>query len=396
MSLSSSVVAEGGQKLAEQLRQRAVPDEQIDRMLASGYYLCTASLYGMGDSVLCVADSFYGSKWGIGLTPIDQFLNGTTPLGLFPLRVPTYTVGSLLDINLILASERHARFHKAGRLTFRGQSREYHARRQYPNPAMANNGLERLIIPSFWRKFRDNWSKRFEASVPPSIFTTMYGDELIYHGIPEWQTLAERNFRRYGIHTMSDLEDFPDSESREYGRRWRAFKITGSMNSELPLVEQHYGIDTVGLDVTFDVSVATFFAANRFVSRAEDRTAHYHPPSPGGHTGVLYGFVFRDPSLRREEELVRSIPIFDHIQPVRPIRQQCALPFFHALNLNEATCDLDFVMYLSPDFDPAGLPDQRHLFPGRTDDPFYDAALAVRAKDSECGLYNHFVEYRFE
>lgn len=398
LSGSSSVIAERGQELAEQLRLRAVPSEQIDRMLASGYYLRTISMYGMGESIRCVADSFYGSKWLVGLTPIDEFLSGATHPGpfLIPSAVRTYTVGSLAEIESILANERHAKFHQAGRLSFRGQSREYHVRRPFPNPVLALNGAERLIIPSFWRRFRDGWSKRFDATVPPSIFTTIYGDDLIYYGIPDWQTLAERNVKRYGLHTMSDLEDFPDVDSREYGRRWQKFKVAGSMRMELPLVEQHYGIDTAGLDVTFDVGVAAFFAANRFVTRAEDGTAHFLLPPPGGHTGVLYGFVFRDPPLRREEELVREIPIFDHIRPLRPIHQQCALPFFHALNLNEAACDLDFVMHLTPDFDPSGLPEQRHLFPSRADDPFYDAALAVRQKFSECGPYNQFIEYRFD
>jgi hypothetical protein len=164
---------------------------------------------------------------------------------------------------------------------------------------------------------------------------------------------------------------------------------------ELPLVEQHYGIETVGLDVTFDVGVATFFAANRFITR-DDGTAHYLLPPPGGHTGVLYGFVFIDPRLELEEEVVREIPIFDHIPPVRPIRQQCALPFFHALNFNEAACDLDFVMHLAPNFDSSGLPDQRQLFPSAADDPFYDAVLAIRRNVSESSHYRQFVDYRFE
>jgi hypothetical protein len=36
-NVARSLIAEGGQQLAEELHRRAVADEQIERMLASGY-----------------------------------------------------------------------------------------------------------------------------------------------------------------------------------------------------------------------------------------------------------------------------------------------------------------------------------------------------------------------
>jgi hypothetical protein len=88
---------------------------------------------------------------------------------------------------------------------------------------------------------------------------------------------------------MSDLGDFDDPESREYGRRWRLHKVM--QPGELILVEPHYGIDTCGLDVTVDLGVALFFASNRF-SRRSNGKAYYEPIQAGEHQGVCYAFVF--------------------------------------------------------------------------------------------------------
>jgi FRG domain-containing protein len=192
---------------------------------------------------------------------------------------------------------------------------------------------------------------------------------------------------------MSDLEDLPDSDSQRYGRRWRKIKLEGIMSRDLPIVEQHYGIDTCGLDVTFDPSVACFFATHKFHQR-DDGTAYYKVVEDDDHCGVLYGFVFRDPKLTKTSELVESLPLFDHIQPTRPQRQKCALPFFHSHSINEAVCDLDFVMYISKGFDISGLPSAQELFPGVSDDEFYRAALEIKAELNNGGIYEQFIEYK--
>jgi hypothetical protein len=193
---------------------------------------------------------------------------------------------------------------------------------------------------------------------------------------------------------MSELEDFPDPESQEYGRRWRRSKVEGTANRDLPLVEQHYGIDTCGLDVTFDFRVATFFATNKFRYR-DDGTAFYEHVDGGLHTGVVYGFVFRDPPLKKTAELVTEVASFNHIPPTRPVKQQCALPFFHSYNMNEAVCDLDFVMYLDPNFDRTAMLDVESLFPSRDDDPFYGAVLDLKSRYPSLEPFSRLVEYRW-
>jgi len=85
------------------------------------------------------------------------------------------------------------------------------------------------VIPSFWRQFQTSWNYRFEDTYI-SIFQTWDWDEIIYHGIKDWERLAEINYERYGLHSMSDLETFPDPESREYYQRYLSFKLRRGNN----------------------------------------------------------------------------------------------------------------------------------------------------------------------
>lgn len=387
--IKMKMIKEKQDRLADVLHLRGVGSEDISNLIASGYFYAEVSLYGSGVPEPCLSDSFYGSKWFSGFIPIDQFLDEKLPEP----NIPTYEVHSLNQIKEILNTDRHSRYHNSGRLSFRGQTKEYFTKRPYPHPTKAIDGAERLVIPSFWRQFSDDWMKRFDATEPRSIFTTTFADELIYYGIFDWRNLPQKNYERYGVHTMSDLEDFPDAESQEYGRRWRQFKVEGLYHSDLPMAEQHYGIDTCGLDITFDVAVAAFFASNKF-KRREGGVADYETIADNTHQGVIYGFVFTDPPLKKTSEMVKELNVFNHIPPIRPLRQKCALPFFHATNMNEAICDLDFIMYLSPTFDSSDLPLSTDLFPDRKEDPFYEAILEVKRLSNGAYPYSEFVEYQ--
>lgn len=234
-----------------------------------------------------------------------------------------------------------------------------------------------------------DWKNR-PARTPTSIFTTIFADNLIYRGIPDWENLADRNYARYGPHTMSDLEEFPDADSQEYARRYYRHKIDGPSDPEFPLLEQHYGMDTHGLDVTFDLATALFFATHKFTTHG-DGTATYEPVPRGNHKGVVYSLVFEDPPLRRAEWMVREIDSFSHIPPKRPIMQQCALPYFDTYSINEAPRDTHATLELDADFDTAGLPTFDSLFPSPEKDPFYDALLEMKSKSDS---FNKVVEYR--
>lgn len=364
-----------------------IDEATADRLAKSGYWSNDPASSPSSDSEPWIADSFYGSKLDLGLSSVSNFFSPPS----WKVAPPEYEVSSLREIQEVL--ERPENACHLGGMSFRGQTREYFTKRPYPNPIAETDGQEKLIIPGYWRKFSDSWNDRFDAPAYQSIFLTVLGDALIYHGIPNWQTLAERNFERYGPHSMSDLEDFPDPESREYGRRWRTIKVAGIINPDLPIVEQHYGIETIGLDVSFDISVGAFFATKKFTWH-DDGTAFYAEIPPGDHQGVIYCFVFRDPPLTRTEDLTRKIATFDHIEPTRPIRQKCALPGFDFASINEAVGDLHCIFRIARDFDPARLPSADDLFPPPAKDPFYEAALAIKRQYKDLHPLTNIIEYR--
>lgn len=366
-----------------------VGQDVIEAMVASGFTLTGVITDFRGGTAIHIADTAYGNKQISGLFSFERFLQILNEGQREHIDSPTYEIGSQAELKQILLSERHRPFFESGRMSFRGQNNEYWMKRPFPNPVRAEaDGKERLIIPSFWRQFRDDWNKRFKADLPASIFSTYLADKLIYYGLPSPLELSERNFKRYGPHTLSDLEDFDDTESREYGRRWRIHKVI--QPSDLFLIEQHYGIETCGLDVTFEPGIALYFATHKFRKNIEGK-AYFEAIPRGEHQGVLYAFVFTNPGLTSTRDLVREIGVFDHIPPTRPIRQHCALPGFDAFSFNAAVTDLDAVFYLKPEFDDSDLPQFLELFPDSNEDPFYEALLTIRKENPK--VLEGLVEY---
>lgn len=361
--------------------------ETAHKLFDSGYYVTNK------DSNPVINDSFYGSKIGLGQISIQHFFEWEKT-GM--VNVPEYTVSSLKEIKSILNQDRHANYRN--RMSFRGQNREIFTKRSYPNPILNQNGMERLIIPSYWRRFSNNWNLRFQDPPPYPLLLSSFADELIYYGIPDWETLAIRNFEKYGPHSMFDMEDFPDWDSQEYFRRWHRAKIQGNLGTDLPIIKQHYGISTEGLDVTFNEDIAVFFATYRFQQRKEDGTCYFSPIPKGQHTGVIYSIVYTDPPLLPSSSLITNLSSFPHLYALRTFRQFCALASFNALNINQTVCDLDCIFKLTPDFDMTGVPDPSYLFPNRNEDYFYNTLLQLKELYSQSENDNPFkdiVEYRF-
>lgn len=370
----------------EILSKHGLRQSEADALLHEGYYLRGFNTYQPSTDDAMICDSFYGSGLGCALHPLDNFLAGD----VHSAAAREIQINSSAELIDYLDAPEQARLRD--RMCFRGQGREYMTRRAHPNPALAVDGQERLIIPAHWRHFKDNWHARFKAPEYRSIFADSCGDDLIYHGIPDYRTLSERNIERYGPHTMSDLEGFPDWESQEYHRRWYAAKIVGPYTRDPALIEQHYGIDTPGLDVTFDPLMAEFFATNRYVTLPGGR-ARYEPTASGDHQGVIYCMVFGAPTLKRSADMVREVRLFDHIPPTRPLRQSCALPFFHAHDFNNAVCHLHCVLRLREDYQVATPLSPAEVFPSAAEDPFYAAALDVKHRYGDGHSLAKIVEY---
>lgn len=371
-------------KFVNALTAEGIKKELIQSVLDSGYVLLPSGN---------VTDTFYGNKIPSSHFPLDGFiryLKGEPfPFTYSPPRVQVSCISDIWDY---LRCDHSSRFLNEGRIVFRGQDREYFTKRPVPNPYVANKqGNEVLVIPSFWRKFHEDWSKRFEHEYQ-SVFTTIFADKFIYHGIQDWERLSEINGARYGIHTMSDLEDFPDQESQEYYRRYTKCKIEGGLNPELALVEQHYGIATCGLDVTFDPSIASFFATHSF-SR-DDLDIGWFAPNRSHSGAVIYAFVFTWPTFKKTADLHDDVRTFEHLKPLRPKRQQCGLPFFHSWTMNQAITDCHCIFELDCDFDLSGVPNYRYLFPLEDEDGFYKTAMKLG--DFLPEDYGNFQRYRSE
>jgi hypothetical protein len=373
------------------LIQNNVDSELVTAVIESGYLLVPGSFAGLYHIEKLVSDGFYGGKYGYGLMPVDNFVEYIkTNSDHIHNGHPTYHVKSLSEVLSILNTGRHRRF--AERMAFRGQTKEYHVKRAFPHPVRRElGGKEPLIIPKYWRRFlQDMQSRTF--STPRAFLNTDDADEIIYYGIPNWKELKVlekiNSYSVYGPH-CSMYE-----EMLEFRKRFVAHKKDPRTEEHTYIVEQHYGFDSIGLDITFDPRIGLFFATNEFVfvSRAK-MLADYVPVRNGEHQGVLYCFVFEDPPIESSENMIKKLDIFNHCVPLRPIVQKCALPAFGPLNVNEAAVELEAVFYLDSDFETPLSNLKTELFPSRSSDLFYD--LTLKLKNQNPNIWSDIIEYDF-
>ncbi|MCB9056736.1 MAG: FRG domain-containing protein [Chitinophagales bacterium] len=373
--------------LFKKLLNSGISNKTAGDVISSGYYMLEES--GL------VYDSFYAPMWLMtGQFRFNDFLeileNRKT---IKSVEKKISTVHSTEEILDILRSDPHSNYClDQGSLSYRGQTNEYFTKRLIPNPSLKNKeGQERLIIPGIYRKYSEDFQARIMDERPQEIFNTYLADDLIYYGMESPLILQERNYKKYGIHTISDLGDFPEPENQEFYKRWIQIKVQGNAYPDIAIISQHYGFHTYGLDITFDPKVAAFFASHKFVLKSNGK-ADYYPVEKGKHTGVIYCFYFRAPQITRTKDIIQSIPAFDYIKPVRPIKQSCALPFFLPDRLNEANQFIFHIFKLHPDFDNSDLPSKNYLFPNMNEDKFYKAVIDVKKNND---VWSDFVEYDF-
>jgi hypothetical protein len=298
-----------------------------------------------------------------------------------PARFAEYSVKSISEVRAILSRPENARY--AGRMSFRGQTKDYWIKRSVPNPsAKRADGQERMIVPSWWRRWINKNPVERQAGPALSVFSSpVLTAPLLYHDIPDWRRHYCRDGHRDGevCKVCAEMEE-----------RHQAHVYDASFSNEIPMLEQHYGIPTIGLDITFDPAVAFFFASHLF-ARHQNGRASFEPVAQGNHQGVVYCFVFEWPSVSETEYLIRDISLFKNLPPIRPIRQHCGLPAFHMTEIAAAARDLHAVFYLDTTFDPAALPSVSDLFPTRDEDKFYGALLELRRLDPD--TWGEVVEY---
>lgn len=367
--------------LSDFLMQAEVDSEIIKNILDSGYYL-------QGDYVL---EGLYDRS---GQIFKNEFLDiikgaGTSQLTQTP---PTFKIRSISDaLNILSTHPYYSRYEDY--ISFRGQNKEHTHERSFPHPVFSNkDGKERLILPGEWRPYFKEGinpnTRPMSTDLTPLSPQHFFADELYYHGI-DIGDLKRKNLERYGNHGPGDVEDFPDPESQEYAKR---YQLKHKYEREVPLIEQHYGYPTVGLDVTFDIKTAIFFATHRFTIDKETSKATYRPIE-GKSEGVLYLFRFSNPSLKKSDHLVQNVHALPHLPAIRPLRQSCAIPFFLSRYVNEAAANIIGIFEIDDNFDFSDSLNPEELFPNREEDPFYKAILELKMKDPE--YFKEIIEYDF-
>ncbi|MDT3498858.1 FRG domain-containing protein [Bacillus toyonensis] len=356
--------------LASKLKNDKIEDNTIHQILDSGYFL-------WGDTV---HDGYYGPTGRMHYNYFLSILKGATVHKSFLRNIPIYEINSYKDAKEVLELPIYKRI--ADDICFRGQNQHFSSQRPFPHPFFSDKkGNETLLLPGFWRKFliESNYVSIKRPMDKPTSFleNSCISDRLHFHGIdvPE---LRKINFERYGLHFDSNLEDFPDSESQEFASRYNQ-KL--SIGNEQPLIEQHYGLQTVGLDVTFDLKTALFFATNKYTQIDDGKSTYTSIANE--NKGIIYLLRFKSPKLMKTRDLISSINAFKHMTPVRPIKQSCALPFFLSHYVNDAAAHIIGILKIGENFTNSELYNPTDLFPPKEQDPFYKALLELKKEFPE-------------
>lgn len=340
------------ERLAELLRKRKVSKNLIEKVIESGYIIRRFGGFGSAPWE-AVSDSMYGNKGYSSCFDIDKFVGYIHGNYSFPELPPyvEYTVKSYKEIEDILSCPRRQRYINEGMMSFRGQTSQYVFQRKIPSPVRSDrHGKEISIFPGIFRQGGDFYSFNIKHEEKRSL------DFLLHELEPNNPDVYLDSLYAYDIMRM----------------------------------EQHYASQTSGLDISFDIETAIFFATYKFQFNSEGRAYHLKVKK-GDHRGVIYGFCFSEPSVKKTEFLVKDFDLFKTYRPERVLRQNCGLPLFGEYERNIAVTDLDFIIHLDKDFDYEGTRTPGYMFPNVKEDPFYGKLLEL--KDKYPDLLGDIVEY---
>ncbi|MFZ1789176.1 MAG: hypothetical protein WAT92_12715 [Saprospiraceae bacterium] len=334
--------------LIKTLKEKNVDDTLIEAIIKSGYFLQHFRSWDYKSAIKSVGDMMYGTKQFSSNFDIDNFISyckGEYKFEIAPDFI-SYKVKTKAEIDEILNEERRRHLIKEGKMSFRGQTEEYYLNRKIANPFRQNkNGKEISILPGAYRK------KDFHVSFidPPNII------QLLFH----------------------EFEPYNDNDI---------------FSTDIYRAEQHYATQTQGLDISFDIETALFFANFKYTLNDENR-AFYKLIEKGHHKGVIYCLRFVDPPVKKTEYLIESFSLFKKYVPERILRQKCGLPVFSNYERNIAVCDIDCIIYLDEDFQYNDILQPSYMFPNRIDDKFYDKLLELKNKFKNHILTEKIVEY---
>lgn len=335
-----------------------VASNLIDAAIDSGYYLRNWVEPFSGRTWTTVSDMMYGNKQfssSFDLADFTKYINRRHAFESLP-GFTTYEARDLKDIEGILADSRRSHYREEGSFTFRGQPREYKFKRKIPNPVRADeDGYELSVMPGAYRQREEFYSFAI-------------------------QPREERSFE----FLLRELEpNNPDIE------------LDAPYAYDVMRTEQHYATQTAGLDLSFEIETALFFATHQF-KWDTDNLAFYQEVNPGEHTGVIYCFRFIDPPVKKTQYLIREFDLFRTFPPSRILRQDCGLPLFMQSERNIAITDIDCIIKLASDFkvpNNSTIRSPEYMFPSAAHDKFYGKLLGIKDKKPE--LLSKVVEYKW-
>jgi hypothetical protein len=332
------------ERLTRLLRDRGIAEDIIQKTADSGYFLKDWLSSFSGETRATVSDLAYGNKAVSGSFEIEQFVQHLRGDFVFE-PAPAFReviVRNRHEVMSVLDDAVRRRYVAEGTLSFRGQSREHRFRRPIPNPRRsAADGSELSVMPGLYRQDTPTYSFSIEAK-------------------------EQRSFQWF-------IPELEPSSSESYA---------GSNSYDIMRTEQHYATPTAGLDLSFDIETALFFAAYRFRRRV-DGIATYDAIPTGSHAGIIYCLRFGAPSVRKTEYNIREFDLFKTYRPERIVRQACALPLIGAFERNIAITEIDCIIRLHRDFEYDGTLTPQYMFPNAREDPFYGKLLELKDRDPQ-------------
>lgn len=361
-------------ELYETLAELGVAQSRIVDLLNSGYF-CIPNK----DGAIQICDRYYDISVALGIEAVKQNIPPQKELHSFSVRsledACAVVEKQLVQINPSLKD----------RIVFRGENTvHFLKKRAFPNPLVcAKNGLELSLIPSYWRQYTSN-NYNIADEMHDYLGKRPGIDSLIYARINLEDGI--HIIRNHEVHSMSDFENIDDPLAQEIYHRFSENKVYGSDDI---LLSQHYGIKTPCLDVTFDLKTALFFSLYKFVKLDNGKATYV---KNANKNAMVFCLLFTDPCLSTQD-MITKIDMFDHIPPIRPLVQKCALVDHDFLSINKSAAHIMFALKISPEFEFAGIPLPQDIFPCVSEDKFYKYVLEMKTNYPE--YWGDIIEYDF-
>jgi hypothetical protein len=207
-----------------------------------------------------------------------------------------------------------------------------------------------------------------ESTLEPSLITSAVRKNLRLEDIlPTWMGILN-------LYIENILNNMSNNARKLVQRKITNFQSSSNFNVFAMAMAQHYGLPSVGLDVSPDIDVALFFALRKFTATSTPFEYQYKdikevkPSNPS----VIYLIAPTEHMQLNYFDFKPSIIPF-----LRPDKQ--AARFMHTgwgLSKNFAASRLFMAFYLNPDGDFGEIREPEDLFP--TNDSFADLIDSIR------------------